>query len=195
MPVNKDPDGTAQHVNKEHRALTFSITEDEALHVNDDEGEAYSVLVDITPATTDDDFFYLKNKSIKDLVIYEIEGWCADANQEIKILIGATDAGTNAGDTLTPINMRSISGGSADVDCAQDATDLAISGGNVVSLLKFPTTALELATFTFSAGIIITQNQRLHMEAALAGLINLNIYFYFHDKYSAIRQSETTAFL
>ncbi len=62
-----------------------------------------------------------------------------------------------------------------------DSKTALITGGGTVSLLKFPTTALELATFTYPSGIVITQNQRLHMEAALAGLINLNIYFYFHD--------------
>ena len=138
------------------------------------------MLVDITSATTDDDFFYLKNNNEDELVITRIEGWCADANQEIKVLLGATDAGTNAGDALTPGNMNSGSGQVADVDCTQDATDLAITGGTVVSLLKFPTTALERAEFLFPEGMVLQKNQRLHMEAALAGLINLNIYFYFH---------------
>lgn len=141
-------------------------------------GDAYSVLVDVTSASTDDDFFYLKNNDSRNLIVYKIEGWCDDANQEIKVLIGATDAGTDAGDALTPVNMK-VGGGSADVDCTQDATDLAITGGSTVDLLKFNTTALQLGSWDFPAGIILPTGQRMHMEAALAGLINLNIFFYF----------------
>ncbi len=181
MPVINDPDGQAAKVTEEGQLNTRAIIDVEALHVNRDEKQAFSVLVDVTSATTDDDFFYLKNNDERDLIIHRIEGWCDDANQEIKIIIGATDAGTDAGDALTPVNMNTGSGEVANVDVTQDATDLAITGGNTVSLLKLPTTALQLETFEFSEGIVLPKNSRLHMEASLAGLINLNIYFYFHD--------------
>ena len=181
MPTVNDPDGPAQRVNAEGRALTYSVVEGEGLHVNEDEAEAYTVMVDVTTASTDDDFFYLKNTSSKELIVSKIEGWCDDANQEISVYLGATDAGTDAGDALTPANLNAGSGNAADVDCTQDATDLAISGGRVVRLLKFPPVALTREEFDFeSTGLIITKNQRLHMQAALAGLINLNITFYFH---------------
>ncbi len=180
MPTLNDADGQPAKVDSDGKLRTYSVVESEALHVNEDDKEAYSVLVDVTTATTDDDFFYLKNTNSKDIIIYKIEGWCDDANQEISVCLGATDAGTDAGDNLTPINMNAGSGNTASVDCTQDATDLAISGGNVVSLLKFPTTALQLETFNFEAGLVIPKNQRCHMQASLAGLINLNIYFYAH---------------
>ena len=115
------------------------------------------------------------------MIVTKIEGWCADANQEISVLIGGTSAGTNAGDVLTPANMNAGSGNTADVVCTQDATDLAIPGGRVVRLLKFPTTALEREDFHFPEGVVIPKNQRLHMEAAAAGLININVSFYFHS--------------
>ena len=182
MPTVNDPDGTPAKVNTEERLTVAAISEPEELHVNDDDKEAYKILVDVTSATTDDDFFYLQNtRSSKKLIITRIEGWCDDANQEIKILLGATDAGTNAGDVIIPANLNAGSGNTATVVCTSDATDLAITGGTVVELLKFPTTALERAVFVYPEGIIIPTNQRLHMEAALAGLINLNITFYYHD--------------
>jgi len=136
--------------------------------------------VDVTTSSTSDDFFYLKNKGDDSISIYRIEGWCDDANQEIKILLGATDAGTDAGDDLTSVALNAGSGNVPDIDCTQDATDLAITGGSAVTLLKFPTTALEYQKWSFSEGIVIPKNKRLHMEAALAGLINLNIYFFVH---------------
>jgi len=147
--------------------------------IANEKGNTYSILVDVTSATTDDDFFYLKNNDDKNLVIYKIEGWTDDASQEIKILIGASDAGTNAGDALVPKNMNAGFGNNALVDCTQDATDLAITGGSAVALLAMHTTALLFTVHEFPSGIILKQGSRLHMEASLAGLINLNIYFYF----------------
>jgi len=172
--------GNIADVNDDLELLVKALSQNPIERANEN-GNAYSVLVDVTSATTDDDFFYLKNKDDRDLVVYKIEGWVDDANQEIKILLGATDAGTDAGDALTPVNMNTGSGNDADVDCTQDATDLAVTGGSVVELLKFSTTALELAKWDFPAGLILTKNNRMHMEAALAGLINLNIFFYFKD--------------
>ncbi len=181
MPTLNDASGTPAKVTSEGKLKTYSVIEPEELHVNEDEKECYSVLVDVTTGTVDDDFFYLKNNSDSDLIIYRIKGWCDDASQEIKVLIGATDAGTDAGDALTPVNMNAGAGNVADVDCTQDATDLAITGGSVVDLLKFHVTPLLESDWEYQEGIIIPKNQRCHMEAALAGLINLNIFFYFHD--------------
>lgn len=166
----------------------FAKVKDGALQVDGNEalratltGDAYSVLVDVTSATTDDDFFYLKNNEAKDLVIYKIQGWCDDAEQEISILIGGTDAGTDAGDVLIPINMNAGYGNNAGVDCTQDATDLAISGGSGVDLLKFHNTVLTLGSWDYPGGIVLQTGNRLHMSAALAGLINLNVFFYFRQ--------------
>lgn len=142
-------------------------------------GRAYVALVDVTSATADDDFFYLMNNDSRDLVVFKIQGWCDDAEQEISVLIGATDAGTAAGDTITPANLNSKYSTAADVTCTQDATDLAITGGTGVDLLKFHNTALTLGSWDYPAGIILGNGTRLHMQAALAGLINLNVFFYF----------------
>jgi hypothetical protein len=181
MPTINDPNGQALKIDSEGRAKTYSVIENEELHVNENEKQCFSVLVDVTSASTDDDFFYLKNNEDKNLIIYRIEGWCDDASQEIKILLGATDAGTDGGDDLTPVAMNAGSGEVPSIDCTQDATDLAITGGSVIDLLKFSPVALTNGRWEYSEGIILPKNSRLHMEAALAGLINLNIFFYFHD--------------
>ena len=57
MSTINDPDGTAARVNAEGKLKTYSVIESEGLHVNEDDQEAYTVMVDITSATTDDDFF------------------------------------------------------------------------------------------------------------------------------------------
>ena len=144
-------------------------------------GNAYSALVDVTVATTDDDFFYLKNNDSRPLIIYKIEGWCDDAEQEISVILGASDDGTGAGDAIVPANLNSAYGAAASVDCASDATDLAITGGIAVDLLKFHNTALTLGSWDYPGGLILGPGGRLHMEAALAGLVNLTVFFYFAD--------------
>ena len=55
------PNGTAVVVNTAGKMEVCSITKVHSLHTNVDHGEMYSVLVDVTTASTDDDFFYLKN--------------------------------------------------------------------------------------------------------------------------------------
>lgn len=180
MPTINGPDGKAVHVNDDNQLTVESAGEDKALWTNINKEDVYTVMVDVTPATTDDDFFYLQNTDTKDLIVTRIEGWCA-ADQEISVYIGATDAGTGAGDTLTPANMNAGSAKTANIVCTQDATDLAITGGRVVRLLKFSPTALTHAVFEFPEGIVIPQNQRLHMQAALASLVNLNVTFYYTE--------------
>ena len=144
-------------------------------------GDAYVVLSDITSAATTNDYFYLMNNDTRDLVVYEIEGWFDDAKQEISIYIGAMDDGTGNGDTLTPVNMNTGSGNAANVECTQDATELAITGGSVAGLLKFSETALLYRKFSFPAGIIVAPGTRFHLECLLNGLCNTNVYFYFRE--------------
>ncbi len=176
--ICEDGKGSGNKAAVKNNALAVS-TACEALKANL-RGDCYSVLSDVTQATTDDDYFYLKNDSNRDLVIYKIEGWYADAKEEISVYIGGT-ADAAAGSALTPINMNTGSGNAAGVTCVQHTADLAIAGGSVGALLKFSETALELGTFDFPAGIILTPGSRLHMEASLDGVSNTNVYFYFRE--------------
>ena len=86
----------------------------------------------------------------------------------------------SAGDALVPANLNAGSGNAADVVCASDATDMAIPGGVISELMKFKTTALERAVCVYPEGLILLPNRRLHMQAALSGLINLNISFLYY---------------
>lgn len=178
--ICEDGKGSGNKAAVQAHALAVT-TASEALKANL-RGDCYSVLCDITTAAgATQDFFYLKNNDTRDLVVFKIEGWHAAAKQEIGVKIGATDAGTNAGDNLAPINMNTGSGNVANVDCTQDATELAITGGNTVALLKFSETALLMRSFDFLAGIIVAPGTRLHMQDLTIGLHNMNVYFYFRE--------------
>jgi hypothetical protein len=181
MPTVNDANGMPVKITDEGSMKCYSVIESEGLHVNEDEEEAYTVQIDVTPATTDDDFFYLRNTDARELVLSKISGWAADANQIISVYIGGTSAGTDAGDALIPANLNAGSANTADCDCTQDVTDLAIPGGRVVRYLKFSPTALTVSEFNFeSTGLILPKNQRLHLQAAIAGNIRLQITFYYH---------------
>lgn len=172
-------DGFETKVNEHHEVLVSAAAE--AMRANRN-GDAFVALGDVTSATTDDDFFYLLNNDTRDLVIFKIQGWCDDAEQEISILLGATDAGTAAGDTVTPGNLNAgFPGKAANVTCTTDATDLAITGGHAVDLLKFHNTVLTLGSWDYPSGLIVPSGCRMHAAAALAGLINFNVFFYFRD--------------
>ena len=170
--------GYQAKVNSHYELVTSSASE--AMRANLD-GDCYVALGDVTSATTDDDFFYLRNNDSRDLIIFKIQGWCDDAEQEISVYIGGTDAGTAAGDAVTPANLNAGSANVANVDCTTDATDLAITGGRVVDLLKFHNTALTLGSWDYPSGLIIPSGSRMHAQAALAGLINFNVFFYFRN--------------
>ena len=181
MGTINDANGTPAKVNSSGRLKVYSVVEPEELHICEDYGRAFSISIDCTTGTADDDFFYLKNNDDDDLIITKIEGWCA-ANQEIQVVLGATGPGQFAsGDDIAPVAANVGSGQVADVDCASDETDLAIPGGSVYRLLKFSPTALTREDFHFPEGIILPKNTRLHLQAAGASLINLNMFFYFHD--------------
>ncbi len=140
-------------------------------------GNAYSALADVTVASTDDDFFHLTNNDTRDLVIYKIQGWADDASQEITIELGG-GSDTGNGDVITPGNLRA-GGGAASVTCVEDATDLAVVGGTAVDLLKLHATVLLLSTYDYPSGLVLPSSTSMHANAALAGLINLNVFFYF----------------
>lgn len=156
-------------------------TESEALKANA-RGDAYTAIVsNVDPGGAGEDWFYMMNNTNRNLVIYKIEGWCVDANEEWNILVGATDDGTGNGDTVAIVNNNTAFSSSADVYCASDETDLAIVGGTLLTTLKFHATTLRFTTFEFPAGIILAPGTRLHMEAAVGDVVDMHLYFYMCD--------------
>jgi len=181
MPTINDANGQNARVDSDGHLRTHATTQDEALAANK-RGDAYAILIDVTPASTDDDFFYLKNKENRNLIFYQAEGWADDTLQEVSIVVGGTDAGQfAAGDTVVPGNMNSGSGKVLDADCVTDATDLAVTGGTALILLSFPITASDPTQWKFPGGIILQPNQRIHFQAALTGLINMTLYCYLEE--------------
>lgn len=147
-------------------------------------GDAYTVVVDnIDPSGAGHDWFYMKNNDYRNLIIYKIEGWCVDANEEWNVLLGAT-AGTTAeadGDVELQVNNNSGFTNTADVLCISDTANLAVTDGSIVTTLKFHATTLLFETFLFPSGIILAPGTRLHMEAAVGDVVDMHLYFYMED--------------
>lgn len=145
-------------------------------------GDAYTIVVDdIDPGGAGEDWFYMMNNDSRNLIIYKIEGWCVDVDEEWNVLLGATDAGTAAGDTELQVNNNSGFTNTADVYAASDDTNLAITGGSIVTTLKFHHTTLLFETFNFPSGIILAPGTRIHMEAKVGDVVDMHLYFYMED--------------
>jgi len=176
-----DGKGSGGKAEVRNTILQVSTTH-EALRANRN-GDAYcAVANNVDPASADDDWFYLKNKDRRDLVVYKIEAWATDTNQDITIYIGGTDDGQAPKDVVVPVNMNAGSGKIADADCCTDETDLAVSGGVVVYKMKLGATAESLGTFNFPGGLVLTTNNRLWLQNGTNhDVVNANVYFYFRN--------------
>lgn len=178
----EDGGGTSDLVAVVHNELNVT-TESEAMKANV-RGDAYTVIVDdIDPGGGGQDWFYMKNNDTRNVVIYKIEGWCVDVNEEWNVLVGAT-AGTTAeadGDVEIQVNNNSGFANTADVLCISDDTNLAVTGGTILTTLKFHATTLLFETFNFPSGIILAPGTRLHMEAKVGGVVDMHLYFYMED--------------
>ena len=157
-------------------------TETEAMKANV-RGDAYTVIADsVDPDGAASDWFYMMNNDSRNLIIYRISGWCVSTDEEFNILLGATDAGSDAGDVITPVNNNVGSGKLPEIDCTSDTTDLAITGGSIVTTVKFDHVTLQASSHLFPSGIILAPGTRLHMEAAGAGIVHMNLYFYMEKE-------------
>ena len=185
--IIRDPlTGQGMHVNKEGFGRTYTVSEPEALHVNEKYSEAYCALIQADPSATDADFFYLKNDSEKDLVIYKIKGWLdatAAAVVEVSIKLGVTGSPT-AGVSLVPANANAGSGTIAEVTCEQKDGDMALTGGTIFDIIRIDPAAIGEQVFEYPGGIVLKKNATLIFNNDIDPVsydIDMSVYFYFHE--------------
>ena len=105
--VVRDPGTqTGMKVTSEGRAMSYAITESESYH-SGEEGFAYHIVLEQTPTSTDDCFFYMKNTNDRDLVIVGYSGYAATADV---VEFNLNPTGTPvSGTDITPVNIKGSS--------------------------------------------------------------------------------------
>ncbi len=178
----KDPrTGDAVYVNKEHMLLVTSVTQPSNEHINGDEGEYYSVIIDKTATAADDCIGYCKNLSDQDLIIDSVSIYSATATA-MTIKLG--DTGTaNAPTTLTPVNMHAGSGNAADATWYEGVElDMggALAGGSLLGPIRAVVTTQR--DYTYTAGVIVPKNQvaTFYVDQN-ANAVQICVYFGFHN--------------
>ncbi len=183
MPTVNDPDGQPMRVSGEGFASTFSIVLPQEAQ-SGDEGDCYSVVIEVDTGAVTCDFFYLKNTSSKILRIYHIKAKSQTADTEVQIKTAVSGVPTG-GSSVVPINALVGSGDLAEVVCEQRVTgDMDLTGGDIYDRLFLDAAVIGEQQYRYSGEIALLKNQALvfHAPADTGGNVNMTVYFYFHDK-------------
>jgi len=181
MPTVNDPNGNAQAVLPNGYALSACASMNFAAHAGDD-GDAYSVMVDVDPAGADQDFFYIKNSSDKELRIYKIKTYCT-ADVEISIKVGCTGTASTP-TTLTPVNALVGSGSTAEGTFYSRAGDLAMTGGDLFDTIFIDASVNPHNVADYPGEIALEKNQTLLFNNVTDPnvAIPMTVFFYYHEK-------------
>ena len=181
MPTNNDPNGNPQAILSNGFALTYAATMPMEAHAGDD-GNTYTMIVDVDPGTTDVDFAYIKNTDDKLLRIYRIKTYCT-GDVEIAIKTGCTGTATTPS-TVTPVNALVGSGNTATGTFYQRAGDLAMTGGNLFDTIFIDTSLSPHNEEVYTGEIALEKNQTILFNAVTDPNANIamTIFFYYHEK-------------
>ena len=176
--IIQDPStGQAASVSSEGKLESVAVCRDYQEHVNKDEGDSYSILIDATTAAVDDQFFYLKNNGNDDLHITSVKGFVS-ADTEIKVLTGVTGTATGPA-TIVPVNRNGGSGNTLDAT-VQEGADLQLTGGSAVDLFEMLAASTSLFKLSWASHIILPKNSTLVFESSAASTINLTVSAFVH---------------
>ena len=178
--IIQDPStGQAVGVSSEGKLEAVAVCRSGQEHVNNDEGEAFSVLIDATTIAVDDQFFYLKNDGDKNIHITSIKGFVS-ADTEIKVLIGVTGTATGPA-TVVPVNRNGGSGSLLDAT-VQEGADLQLTGGRVLDLFEILAASTSLFKLSWESHIVLPKNSTIVFESSAASIINLTVSVFAHEE-------------
>lgn len=154
--------GYAAKVNGDNHLVVAAITRTIEHYFNQTKGEAYAVPFAVNPDGADDVIFYLKNNDDNDLII---EGLSYMSSAAEEIYFKLNDAGTavaTSGATMTPVNLNTGSGKTADVTCYSNTGDGAVditglSGGSTFDKIWI-TAAADNKWYNFEQDIVLKKN-------------------------------------
>ena len=186
MPTVNDPDGTAQHVDNENRALTSTISDTKEHHANIHEQAAYSWYFTDDPDASDDCIFYIKNNDDKDLILEGIDLFITD-ECTVYFNLGGTGTINSSATTVTGANLTAGSGNKADATAAHDGdieSGGTFSGSTTGFRYKFITgTTVDTKHFNFPMDVVIPKNQVFTIWVdTISIVVNGTLYGFFHVK-------------
>ena len=175
-------DGTGKgylaQVNMDNRLVTTAISESIDSHINQKEGQSYSIIVSQTPTGAGDCFCYIRNLST-DFKIFIISVKLYTAADET-IQVKLKDIGTTAGGTAyIPVNRNtgSTNLAAAIVEVGNDITGLA--GGLVIDEF-FVKGVSTTEKFDWDSGLVIDTNQTATFYAVTGGIaVKMTVSIYY----------------
>jgi hypothetical protein len=175
----EDGKGSGQSAEvKGNKLRTYSVSEEEQHHINEDHGECYSILIDATTAAVNDQFFHIKNTGTEEIHITSMKGFVS-ADTEIKVLIGVTGTATASTD-IVPVN-RNAGSAKTLVATVEEGADLQMTGGSVVDLFRLDSASVNPDQITWGSTLILPKNGTLALESSAAAIINLTVSCYVHS--------------
>ena len=162
---------------KNGKLRVYGVVEEEQAHANEDNGTAFSILIDQATSAGDDQFFYIKNSGESHLHITSMKGFVA-GDTEIKVLMGVTGTPTS-GSALTPVNRNAGSANPISGTIEQGA-DLQLTDGSIVDLFEMAAAATGLFKISWGSSLILPKNGTLCLESSAATTINLTISCFLH---------------
>lgn len=177
MTIIRDPSTSkgAEVTSRGHlRTHSITLTEErDATH----DGLSFCSFISRTPTAAGDVFYYLKNLSSRDLIVYHLDIQVASA-ESVEVRRG--DTGTPVGGTdLTPANTNAGSGEVADAT-SQDGVDITGLSGGVKVCELFG--AATMSDHAIASGLFVPKNQTMTLYAVTGGVaLKVNLWFYFHE--------------
>ena len=177
----EDGAGTGSHAQvKGGRLKTYAMSEAEQHAVNEDSGEAFSILVDATTIAVNDQFFYMKNTGAKPIHITSVKGFVGTST-EVKVLTNISGTRTSA-TAITPVS-RTAGSGVALSATVEQGVDLACTGGDgdIVDLFRMDASLTGLFKLSWGSTIILPRNGTICLESSAASTINLTVSCFVHS--------------
>lgn len=177
MTIIRDPltsDGA--QVTSKGRLKTNAVTLSEERD-GSHSGLSFCSAISKTPTGAADVFYYLKNTSEKDLIVYHFDIYSASA-ESITIHLGDTGTPVDGAD-LTPTNTNAGSGEVADATSQDGVNITGLSGGATVCEL-FASTTME--DHVIASGLFVPRNKTMTLYSVTGGVaLKVNVWFYFHE--------------
>lgn len=165
-------------VNKDKHVLVESVSKTDIEFQSFIKGRAYAISSTYS-ATANDEVISIKNDSTTlDFIVDEI---VIGAGAACNFDLFEVTSGTPAGTTVTPINLNTGSGNSADLTCFGNASVTGSLSGSVL-VYDGVTAASDHATLNLKSGLVIGQEKTIAVTASATTTVRITVLGYFRER-------------